>query len=263
MAAPEVGLTLILLDLGEPAPASPDPKAADSLPEMVRSDPDPVSSPMPQPASRSPVPAWVAGVPPTLPLSSAVPDTMGPARALPSKADRRAAVRRARLARDAPASATATGPREVLVFDGVAATQAELCALLTGFGFIARPARTHDEAFALLASHSFAAVFLDIVLDGYNEGIAFELCLRAKSPPAADPDPDPDPDPGSGSGSGSGSVQPGALIILGAATRPVERVRASMAGADQFLVRPASRGALAKALDACGVKLPSDPRRAA
>jgi CheY-like chemotaxis protein len=255
MAAPEVGLTLILLDLGEPAPASPDPKAADSLPEMVRSDPDPdpVSSPIPQPASRSPVPAWVAGVPPTLPLSSAVPDATGPARALPSKADRRAAVRRARLARDAPASATATGPREVLVFDGVAATQAELCALLTGFGFIARPARTHDEAFALLASHSFAAVFLDIVLDGYNEGIAFELCLRAKSPPAANPDP----------GSAAGSFQPGALIILGAATRPVERVRASMAGADQFLVRPASRGALAKALDACGVKLPSDPRRAA
>ena len=40
-----------------------------------------------------------------------------------------------------------------------------------------------------------------------------------------------------------------------------QRVRASMAGADQFLVNPASRGDVARALDACGVDLPSDPRR--
>ena len=241
LAAPDVALTLNLLDLGEPTLVPPDQAAAASLTEMVRSDPDPVLPP----TSLSPAPAWVAGVPPTLPLSSAVPGVAKPAKTVPSKADRRAAVRRARLAREVPASATAAGPREVLVLDGIAATRDELCALLTGFGFIVRPVRTHAEALALLATHDFAAVFLDIVLDGYNEGAAFELCLRAKSAPAA------------------GSVPPGALIILGAATRPVERVRASMAGADQFLVRPASRGALAKALDACGVALPSDPRCAA
>lgn len=251
LAAQEAGLTLNLLDLDEPTPTSPDRGSAALPPDMVRSDPDPVS-PATTP-SRPHGPAGVAGVPPVLPLSSAVPDAARPVHALPSKADRRAAVRRARLARDAPASATASGPLDVLVFDSVAATQAELSALLSAFGFIVRTARTHAEAFALLASHDFAAVFLDIVLDGYNEGIAFELCLRAKSPPAARADP----------GSAAGSAQPGALIILGAATRPVERVRAAMAGADQFLVRPASRGALAKALDACGVALPSDPRRAA
>ena len=243
--AQDPALTLTLLDLGEPSAISPDQAAAAARPELVRSDPDPVATP----ASLRPAPAWVTGVPPTLPLSSAVPATPKPAKTLPSKADRRAAVRRARLAQDAPASAAAAGPREVLVLDGIAATRTELCALLTGFGFIVRPARTHAEAFALLASHDFAAVFLDIVLDGYNEGVAFELCLRAKSAAPA--------------GSAAGSVQPGALIIVGAATRPVERVRASMAGADQFLARPASRGALAKALDACGVALPSDPRRAA
>ena len=251
LAAPDAALTLNLLDLDEPTPLSPDKAAADSLPKMVRSDPDlVVSSP---PTSLPPAPAWGTGVPPTLPLSSAVPSTTKPAKTVPSKADRRAAVRRARLARETSASAMAPGPREVLVLDGIAATRAELCTLLTGFGFVVQPARTHAEAFALLASHDFTAVFLDIVLDGYNEGVAIELCLRAKSAPAA----------GSAPSSAAGPVQPGALIILGAATRPVERVRASMAGADQFLVRPASRGALAKALDACGVALPSDPRRAA
>ena len=248
-AAQDPALTLTLLDLGEPSAISPDQAAAAARPELVRSDPDPVATP----ASLRPAPAWVTGVPPTLPLSSAVPATTQPAKTLPSKADRRAAVRRARLAQDAPASAAAAGPREVLVFDGSAATRAELCALLTGFGFIVQPARTHAEAFAMLASHDFAAVILDIVLDGYNEGIAFELCLRAKSAPAA----------GSPAHSAPGSVQPGALIVVGTATRPVERVRASMAGADQFLARPASRGTLAKALDACGVALPADPRRAA
>ena len=247
--AQDPALTLTLRDLGEPPALLPDEAAAASQPELVRSDPDPVAPPTVPP----PAPAWVAGVPPTLPLSSAVPAATPPAKALPSKADRRAAVRRARLARDASASAAAAGPREVLVLDGIAATRTELCALLTGFGFIVRPARTHAEAFALLASHDFAAVFLDIVLDGYNEGVAFELCLRAKSAPAA----------GSPADSAPGSVQPGALIIVGSATRPVERVRASLAGADQFLARPASRGTLAKALDACGVALPCDPRRAA
>ena len=262
LAVPDAALDLNLRELGEPAPVSTDPAAAALLPEMVRSDPDPVlpptslpraHAPAPAPASApasasAPAPTGGVGVPPTLPLSSAVPDATKPARALPSKADRRAAVRRARQAREAPASATATGPREVLVFDGIAASRDELCALLTGFGFIVRPARTHAEAFALLASQDFAAVFLDIVLDGYAEGVAFELCLRAKSAAAAS--------------LATGSAQPAALIILGAASRPVERVRASMAGADQFLARPASRGALAKALDACGVALPSDPRRA-
>ena len=179
--APELALSLTLLDLGEPPAMLPDQAAAASRPEMLRSDPDPFSPPPPPPMSLPTAPAWVVGVPPTLPLSSAVPAATALAKRPPSKAERRAAVRRARLAQDASAPAAAASAREVLVLDGIAATQAELCALLTSFGFIVRPARTHAEAFALLASHAFAAVFLDIVLDGYNEGVAFELCLRAKS----------------------------------------------------------------------------------
>jgi hypothetical protein len=44
--------------------------------------------------------------------------------------------------------------------------------------------------------------------------------------------------------------------------RPADRVRATLVGADEFLVKPLQRGHIARALEACGVALPSDPRRA-
>jgi hypothetical protein len=38
-------------------------------------------------------------------------------------------------------------------------------------------------------------------------------------------------------------------------------VRMQLAGADQTIFRPVGRGDLARALDACGLSLPHDPRQ--
>ena len=51
------------------------------------------------------------------------------------------------------------------------------------------------------------------------------------------------------------------LIVVTGSARPLERVRAELAGCDAFLHKPVSRGAVAQALEACGVALPIDARR--
>ena len=160
---------------------------------------------------------------------------------LPSRAERRAAVRRSRIATEAPAAPP--GPPDVLVLDANDTTRAALCKVLQGFGFRAFPARSPAEARTLLAARGFVAVFLDVVFDGTASDVSADLCQRAREP---------------------GLYVPGhtcALIVIDSGTRPVDRVRASLAGADQVLIRPATRGALARALDACGLPLPNDPRR--
>ena len=159
----------------------------------------------------------------------------------PSRSERRAAVRRGRIATEAPAAPP--GPPDVLVLDANDPTRAALCKLLQGFGFRVFPARSPADALTLLAARGFVAVFLDVVFDGSASDVSVELCRRARLP---------------------GLHVPGhscALIVIDAGTRPVDRVRASLAGADQVLVRPATRGALARALDACGLPMPIDPRR--
>ena len=182
------------------------------------------------------------------------------------KAQRRAVVRRARLAGNRPAAASPGDVLHVLVLDTDAVARVELCALLEGFGFRAHPARTAAQARALLGLHDIVAAFLAVVLDGSEADEAAALCQRVgQSSRAAVNGADttaataattitaaaaPTTPPG-----------PAALVIVGSA-RPVERVRARLAGANEFLDKPASRGGLARALDACGVALPSDPRQA-
>ena len=159
----------------------------------------------------------------------------------PSRFQRRAAVRRNRIAAELPAAPP--GPPDVLVLDANDTTRAELCQVLQGFGFRAFPARGPAEARTLLAARGFVAVFLDIVFDGTASDVSADLCQRARQP---------------------GLHVLGhscALIVIDSGTRPVDRVRASLAGADQVLIRPASRGAVARALDACSMPLPNDPRR--
>lgn len=178
--------------------------------------------------------ATVTTLPALMPGPPAAPVSAHQAR----KAQQRAFVRRVRLARDGPAPPALGTVQHVLVLDKDAVARVELCALLEGFGFRAHPARTATQAQALLDLHQIAAAFLAVALDGSDADAdeAAALCQR---------------------------ISPCALIIVGSAARPVERVRAKLAGADEFLAKPASRGGLARALDACGVALPADPRRAA
>ncbi|MFY9510123.1 MAG: hypothetical protein WAQ05_04020, partial [Rubrivivax sp.] len=50
-------------------------------------------------------------------------------------------------------------------------------------------------------------------------------------------------------------------VLTSAPLSPVQRVRASLAGFDEVLAKPVSRGNVARVLDARGIVLPSDARR--
>jgi hypothetical protein len=51
-------------------------------------------------------------------------------------------------------------------------------------------------------------------------------------------------------------------VLVSTQLRPVERVRAKLAGCDGMLVKPVTRGDVARTLEACGLSLPADARRA-
>jgi CheY-like chemotaxis protein len=193
-----------------------------SLPELIMSDPE-----------------WQApGVADKAPQSTAVP---APGAA---KAAHRAAVRRNRLAAAGPRPFATFGPRDVLVMDQHAGERDHLSRLLDGFGFCAWPAVDIAGACELLSTRDFAAVFLDIVLDGSYQSPEAELCQQVKRAVPR-----------------SGGRSP-ALIIVADRALSVDRVRATLAGVDSFLVKPAKRGDVVRALDESGVSLPSDSRQA-
>jgi CheY-like chemotaxis protein len=164
-----------------------------------------------------------------------------PAERAAAKAAKRAAVRRARLGTAAAGAASAVP--EVLVLDADENARVTLCTLLNTFGFQVYEAAGVEEAAELLESRFFVAAFLDIPLDGSDGGAGIDLCGHAKraEPPAGG--------------------QPTALALVAARLRPVERVRAKMAGCDAIISKPASRGDVARMLEAYGVALPADARR--
>ena len=175
------------------------------------------------------------------------------------KAQRRALVRRARLAGNRPALPVSGAPLHVLVLDTDAVARVELCALLEGFGFRAHPARTTAQAQLLLGLHDIVAAFLAIELDGSDADEAAALCQRVGQTSRATAAEATTVTPAIAA---TVATNHAALVIVGSGSRPIERVRAQLAGADEFIAKPASRGGLARALDACGVALPVDPRRA-
>ncbi|OYT98440.1 MAG: hypothetical protein CFE40_10825 [Burkholderiales bacterium PBB1] len=173
----------------------------------------------------------------------AAPEEPSPVAKAATKALRRAQVRRTLLAsKGQPAPAAA--PPDVLVLDGDDGAREQLCALLEVFGFRTHPVQSTMQAVRMLAAKRYTVAFLSIVFDGSAAPAAHDLCSRVKAPPAHASDP------------------ACALIVVTGSARPVERVRAELAGCDAFLHKPVSRGAVAQALEACGVALPIDSRRA-
>lgn len=160
-----------------------------------------------------------------------------------TKAARRAAVRRSRLSDHRPSEDKATVPADVLVLERDDGACEQLCSLLENFGFRAHPVQTPVQAVRMLDAKHFAAAFLDLTFDGPQQRASVDLCQRVKTEAPHTP----------------GAMS--ALIIILGSTRPVERVRATLAGGDVFLVKPMTRGAVAQALEACGVALPADSRR--
>ena len=224
------------------AMSAPDDDAtpADSLPPgVIQSDPD---APTPQALPKR---ATVAAAPPqarrsTTPATAAnnAPDAKAS-----TKVQRRAQVRRKVLANKGQPVTTAT-PADALVLESDDTARTQLCALLEAFGFRTHPVQSTMQAVRMLAAKRYAVAFLSIIFDGSAAPASHDLCSRVKAPPVHAHDP------------------VCALIVVTGSARPLERVRAELAGCDAFVPKPASRGAVAQALESCGVALPIDSRRA-
>lgn len=259
--APSVG-ALWLDDLLAPAPAQPpaepeEPPLSITLRE-IDTPPAPPSSgfgrlpdapPAPVALPREdglvasdPEPAFVAGGVIEVTDSIRAPLDDDPASRAAAKAARRAAVRRARLGQTPAAPGAKQAVPDVLVLDQDDGSRALLCTLLGAFGFRVHSAVGVGQAASLAAARHFAVVFVDTVLDGSDGGAGVDLCRQVKQP-------------------GVPGAEPPMLVLVSAALRPVERVRAKLAGCDGMLVKPVTRGDVARALEACGVALPADARR--
>jgi CheY-like chemotaxis protein len=159
------------------------------------------------------------------------------------KAANRAKVRRARLRGASAANGTTSTAPEVLVLEADDSAREQLCGLLQAFGFGVRTARDAAGASALLASRPFVAAFVDIALAAADGGDGIALCKQVRE---------------ASERRDSGAL---VLVLVVAKLRPVDRVRAKLAGCDETILKPATRGSVARLLDARGIALPSDARR--
>jgi CheY-like chemotaxis protein len=158
-----------------------------------------------------------------------------------SKAQRRAAVRRARQ-RSRGAAACEPAAADVLVCDADEAGRETLCTLLRSFGFTVHVANQAQDALPLIASQRFVAAFVDVALDDRDGGAGTRLCQTWREVDQR---------------RGTHTL----LVLATARLKPMERVRAQMAGCDEILAKPVTRGNLAGALDRHDVVLPADPRK--
>jgi CheY-like chemotaxis protein len=161
-----------------------------------------------------------------------------------SKEAHRAEVRRRRQASMPVSELASTAPPDVLVLDGDDQTREQLCALLEKFGFRAHPVQSAVQAAQMLIAKHFVAAFFELAFDGPEQAASIELCRQVTAKGAHS----------------TGRVS--ALIVMASLAKPVERVRATLAGSDAFLTKPLTRGSVAQALEGCGVPLPADSRRA-
>ena len=222
-----------------PAPSDDDAATADPLPPiLIQSDPQ---SPPPYLSPEAPV-ATAASPPRRIAAPAAAPGSKPPVAKAATKALRRAQVRRSLQANKLQPEAAAA-PADVLVLESDDAAREQLCALLEAFGFRTHPVQSTMQAVRMLAAKRYAVAFLNIIFDGSAAPASHDLCSRVKAPPT------------------HASDTVCALIVVTGSARPVERVRAELAGCDAFLLKPVSRGSVAQALEACGVALPIDSRR--
>jgi len=224
-----------------PTPIDDDAAPAKRLPPVVvLSDPQ-APGPYLPPEQRQP--AAPAVLPPRRSAApNAAPKSLSPVAKAATKALRRAQVRRSLQANKLQPEAAAAPP-DVLVLEGDDAAREQLCALLEAFGFRTHPVQSTMQAVRMLAAKRYAVAFLNIIFDGSAAPAAHDLCGRVKATPT------------------HASDAVCSLIIVTGSARPLERVRAELAGCDAFLQKPVSRGAVAQALEACGLALPIDSRR--
>jgi CheY-like chemotaxis protein len=156
-----------------------------------------------------------------------------------AKAAARAAARRARLSHTHTDPGQLEQMRDVLVLDADESASTQLSDLLELFGFRVHAVRSMTHAADVLARRPLVAAFLDIALDG--DGVALLQTIRDLPQLVGHPSP--------------------AVLIVSAQLDPADRVRAALAGVNLPLIKPVSRGDVARALESCSVVLPADARR--
>ena len=156
------------------------------------------------------------------------------------KASRRAQVRRERQ-RDTEPGALAPNAPAILVFCAGDAASSPLCTLLQAFGFSVTTTR---DVPTLPAPWPFVAVFVDVTRGALPAADAIDLCNQVRE-----------------SSRLPGERKP-ALMLVAEQLSSTDRVRAGLAGCNEVIVGDITRGGVAGALEARGITLPSDARRA-
>lgn len=158
------------------------------------------------------------------------------------KAAARTAARRARLANVHTDPGRLESMRDVLVLDADDNASAHITELLEMFGFRVHRARDIAQAADVLSRRPLVAAFLNIALNGADQGDGLALLQTIHDLPRLVGHPTP------------------AVLIVADELRPADRVRAALAGIDAPLIKPVTRGDVARALEDCDVLLPSDAR---
>jgi CheY-like chemotaxis protein len=201
----------------------------ESEPEL---EPEPELAPEPEPV---PAPE------PSPPLAAPAAPEVSAREA--AKAAARTAARRARQTHSNTDPGALEQLRDVLVFDADPDASQHLRGLLELFGFRVHVAGDVTQAADVLSRRALVAAFLDIALTGANHGDGLALIQTIHELPRSVGHPTP------------------AVLIVTAELKPAARVRAALAGIDSPLIKPVTRGDVARALEACDVLLPADARR--
>lgn len=160
------------------------------------------------------------------------------------KAAKRARVRRARLRGASNAEQTPLVTPDVLLLDNDIVARDQLHNLLRGFGFGVVLATDATDACALVVSWPFVAAFIDVETLAEADGDGIDLCKQIRELSTRH-------------SHGNTAL---VLVLVGDQLSPVDRVRARLAGCDETILKPFTRGSVAGVLDARGVALPSDAR---
>lgn len=217
-------------------PPAPSPKAV--------SEPlSPPATPLPPKTPDLPVPGPELQAP--APLARRATDALGTAfmgeaeMRSARKAARRAQVRRARLHGVVASRAPGPADTEVLVVDPDPISRAQLCDVLRAFGFGVRAIADPQSAATLATPLTFVAIFISLATTTVDGGDGIDFCQQLL---------------------GEGH-HADAVVLVGAQLRPVDRVRADLAGCDETIPQPVTRGVVARVMEERGILLPSDARR--
>jgi CheY-like chemotaxis protein len=214
-----------------PSDPGADPDAAPTLAPHLAPNLAPTGAPKPD------RPAAAEDRPAAEPPAPAAARPLSPVELARRRAEQRAAVRRTQQRRHAVPDAPTL--RDVLVLEPDTDARIDLCAVLESFGFRTHVAVTVAEAEGLSLRHRHVAAFLGV---GDDAALTAGLCRRLHDVARG---------------------RPSALIAVGERDHHADRVQLQLAGADQLLLRPLTRGAIARALMDCGLGLPDDPRHGA